>query len=287
MSLLWSAVTRDNIVLAECGEDHRGGAVLSLARKILSKKPSPGWEYERAGALKAAKFHIHSLGPGRRETVWAVCCVYENTFSELQARGFLEKLAFLTEPLRATPAWQTGGTLAAQDSFAPTLLQRMEQASSMGRTAMITSKVDEVKELMRENIELLLDRGDKLDALDEKVSKQNTQVQYMRSPFCLRALGFLCVCVPHHFSNVFLCCWRRAGVYFKQNVSSFPPQGKRREAVSDVAAGQIRRCSRDCCYSWSGARCRAASCGCVVSANVTGFKPLRPTRRSPSSHRAW
>uniref|UniRef100_A0A7S4B7C1 V-SNARE coiled-coil homology domain-containing protein n=1 Tax=Chrysotila carterae TaxID=13221 RepID=A0A7S4B7C1_CHRCT len=170
MSLLWSAVTRDNIVLAECGEDHRGGAVLSLARKILSKKPSPGWEYERAGALKAAKFHIHSLGPGRRETVWAVCCVYENTFSELQARGFLEKLAFLTEPLRATPAWQTGGTLAAQDSFAPTLLQRMEQASSMGRTAMITSKVDEVKELMRENIELLLDRGDKLDALDEKAS---------------------------------------------------------------------------------------------------------------------
>jgi len=170
MSLLWSAVTRGSTVLAECGEDHRGGAVLSLARKILSKKPSPGWEFDRGGSLRAAKFHVHDNRLGARETVWTMCCVFDQGFSELQARGFLEKLAFLTEPLRSSREWQSGGTLAAQDSFAPTLLQRMEQASSMGRTAMITSKVDEVKEIMRDNIELLLDRGDKLEALDEKAS---------------------------------------------------------------------------------------------------------------------
>ena len=33
--------------------------VLTLAKKILSKKPSPGWEYERSGMkLKACKLHL-------------------------------------------------------------------------------------------------------------------------------------------------------------------------------------------------------------------------------------
>jgi len=113
------------------------------------------------------KFHIHAHAANG---VWGVCCVYDANFSELQARGFLEKLAFMTEPNRSTALWQTGGTLAAQDQFAPTLLQRMEQANSMGKTAMISAKVDEVKAIMHENIELLLDRGDKLEDLEEKAT---------------------------------------------------------------------------------------------------------------------
>jgi len=163
----WSCLTRGEVVLAECGEDHRQGAVLSLAKKILRRKPSPGWESERAGSLRAMKFHIHAHAANG---VWGVCCVYDADFSELQARGFLEKLAFMTEPNRSTTLWQTGGTLAAQDQFAPTLLQRMEQANSMGKTAMISAKVDEVKAIMHENIELLLDQKDKLEDLDEKAS---------------------------------------------------------------------------------------------------------------------
>ncbi len=170
MSLLWSAVTRGDVVLAECGEDHRAGDVLRLAQKILRKKPSPGWEFERAGGLRAAKFHLHAGGAGSASVVWAVCCVYEADFAELLARGFLEKLIMLTEPLREGRAWQIGGTLAAQDSFAPTLQQRMEQANSQGKTAMVSAKVDEVKSIMHDNIELLLDRGQKLDELDEKAT---------------------------------------------------------------------------------------------------------------------
>ena len=136
----------------------------------LKKKPSPGWEFEKGHALRAAKFHVHAKGAGGSELVWAVCCVYDSNFSELLARGFLEKLLFLTEPLRDTPQWQSGGTLAAQDSFAPTLMQRMEQANSMGKTAMVSQKVDEVKAIMHDNIDLLLERGQKLEDLDEKAT---------------------------------------------------------------------------------------------------------------------
>jgi hypothetical protein len=301
MPLIWSAVTRGPTVLAECGEDNRAGEVLRLAQKILRKKATPGWESERAGSLRALKFHVYSTGPAGQPppgpgsssssapepVVWSICCVYDSEFPELQvrwrerclsdgvsgrqgalerrgsgqvqkgggyrhragieaggcmprragsgalhtwrqsapralsapteamlskalsppsptftpflkkvwprqpprgssihpntyniiaavqalvrgppftpypssptpialryplphppfplqARGFLEKLALMSEPLRNTPTWLHGRTLAAQDAFAPTLLQRMEQASSGGRLAMVSSKV--------------------------------------------------------------------------------------------------------------------------------------------------
>jgi len=154
MALLWAAVTRDGIVLAECGEDTRAGEVLKLAKGILKKKPTPGWEFDRSGALRAVKFHIHGRRENGTEICWAMACVHDSNLDSLQAKGFLEKLAFLTEPLRETRQWLEGGTLVAQDSFAPTLLQRMEQANSLGKTAMISSQVNEVKDLMHSNIEL-------------------------------------------------------------------------------------------------------------------------------------
>ena len=86
----------------------------------------------------------------------------------------------MSDPLRSTEAWLHGGTLAAQDSFAPTLLQRMEQASSGGRLAMVSSKVDEVRSIMSDNIELLLQRGDQLDGLDEKASNMNRMAHAFR-----------------------------------------------------------------------------------------------------------
>ena len=172
MPILWSGITRDGTVLAEAGQDDRGGAVLALAQKVLKKKPTPGWEFASAKGLKAIKFHVYEGGSARAEkpTVWSAACVYDPALEELQARGFLEKIVLLSEPLRSTPLWQTGATLACQESFAPTLLQRMEQVAAMGRMAMVSTKVDEVKTLMGENIELLLAQGDKLEDLDERAS---------------------------------------------------------------------------------------------------------------------
>ena len=59
--------------------------VKALANKILSKKPSPGWEYVRSGMkLKACKFHLHERVAGEM-VVWSACCVYVSDFSEQQA----------------------------------------------------------------------------------------------------------------------------------------------------------------------------------------------------------
>jgi hypothetical protein len=42
--ILWSAICRNNIVLAEAGEDNRDGAVIQVAQKLLKKKATHGWE---------------------------------------------------------------------------------------------------------------------------------------------------------------------------------------------------------------------------------------------------
>ena len=144
-----------------------------------------GWEYDRSTleGLKAIKFHVHEYSNGV-DYVWSVNCVFDANFQEQQAKGFVEKLVLLMEPLRATSQWRAGSTLAAQESFAPTLLARMEQvrccpfhqqpqedrgrrvrlqpdrpsslqANEGGKAAMVSAQVDEVKDLMAANIELM------------------------------------------------------------------------------------------------------------------------------------
>ena len=94
--------------------------------------------------------------------------VADASLESMLAKGFLEKLALMTEPCREEAAWRTGATLSQQRAFGPTLQQRMDQANSQGRIAMVSAQCDEVKGMMRDNIELLLARGDKLDELEEK-----------------------------------------------------------------------------------------------------------------------
>ena len=162
--LCWSAVTRDGLTLAEAGEDAHGGKVKALAAKILAKKHTPGWEFASSGPLKACRFFVHE-----HQHVWSVCCVYmSSVMPELLAKGFIEKLCFLTEPLREDPQWLQGGQLAVQNSFAPTLLQRMEQANSNGKLAMVSAQVSEVKNIMHQNIDVLMENQTKLEDLDEK-----------------------------------------------------------------------------------------------------------------------
>eukprot|EP00964_Phaeocystis_antarctica_P075073 scaffold46291_cov67-Phaeocystis_antarctica.AAC.2 len=186
--LLWAAVTRNKTVLAECGvitsaEDSRAGAVVELAQQILKKKPTAGWEFARARGLSAVKFHVHDVHEtaAGTEVVWAISCVHEAGFDGTLAKGFLEKITLLTEPLRRTPEWRTGRVLCAQASFAPVLQQRLEQANATGRTAMVSQQVDEVKSVMHENIELILRRGEDLETLEARGEGLSQLAQHFKA----------------------------------------------------------------------------------------------------------
>lgn len=172
--ILWSAACRGEVVLAEAGEDNYDGAVIKLAQKLLKKKATAGWEFEKArkDKLKGIKFHVFdSCGEGI--LVWSFCAVAEQSLEDAQLRSFMEKLVYISEPLRDSAEWRKGEALSAQASFAPILLQKMEQVMTQGKMAMVNEKVDSTKQIMAANIELALQREETLEEMQQKSEDLN------------------------------------------------------------------------------------------------------------------
>ncbi|KAL3932709.1 MAG: hypothetical protein SGARI_003889 [Bacillariaceae sp.] len=141
-------------------------------------------------------------------TIWTYACVYDPSLVDfVQVQSFLEKIVTVTEVFRqptiktadeqqqhqqrheANPfsnshqlstmsspqdVWRYGSQHAAQDAFAPVLLQRMEEVSYYGKLAMCNAKVDAVKEIMSRNIDLILENDERLAVMaNEKAARLN------------------------------------------------------------------------------------------------------------------
>ena len=170
----WACISRDSTILAEAGEDTFDGQVTRIALQLQQKKATPGWEFCQPfrSPVRGIKFHIYEKTASGKFLVWSFSCVYDKTIEKDQAQSFLEKLVTLTEiPREQEYIWRQGDTLAAQESFAPILLQRMEEVGYMGRMAMVNDKVDGVKQHMANNIDLILERGEKLEDLNEEATR--------------------------------------------------------------------------------------------------------------------
>jgi hypothetical protein len=171
----WSCVSRDDTILVEAGEDNFSGQVTAAAQAILKKRPTPGYEYFSPfrSPLKAIKFHVYERQESSDDfIIWSFACVYDSTVKKDQAQSFLEKICGLTQIQREEEyRWRHGDTLAAQESFAPILLQRMEEVTYMGRSAMVNCQVNTVKEQMGRNIDLILERGEKLEDLHAEATR--------------------------------------------------------------------------------------------------------------------
>mmetsp|Transcript_9353 Transcript_9353/g.26732 ORF Transcript_9353/g.26732 Transcript_9353/m.26732 type:complete len:257 (-) Transcript_9353:129-899(-) len=181
-SICWSCISRNDVILVEAGDDHFDGAVVETAKKLMSKKATPGWEFAtgpRGGSkLKAVKLHIYEYDDASPKddpalNVWSYCSVYNPQTTELpQVQSFLEKMASLTEYFRfEDEAWKYGDTLAAQDTFAPVLKQRMDEVTYYGKMAMLNEEIEHAKEIMARNIELILARDEKLESIQEKTTR--------------------------------------------------------------------------------------------------------------------
>lgn len=186
--IVWSCVSRNSTILAEAGEDHFDGQVTKLAQDLMKRKLTPGWEFQRlfGTKLRGIKFHVydanHNNDPNKDLIVWSFCCVYHcDSVEKDQAQSFLEKIVILTEMERDEDfSWRHGPVLVAQDTFAPILLQRMQEVSYYGRMAMVNEKVESCREVMAQNIELILERENKLQELDAEATRLNEMSQHFK-----------------------------------------------------------------------------------------------------------
>jgi malate synthase len=184
-SLLWSCISRNDVILAEAGADagKDEAAVVLTAQQLIKKKPTPGWEFHShwGKKLKAMKFHVYDNTSDGDFFVWSFSCVYSSErIDAKQVQAFVEKIVGISEMFREhDDTWKYGYTLAAQDTFAPILKQRMEEVTYMGKMAMVNEQVDELSSIMSRNIEMILARGDKIETLQEDA----TRLQQMAGVF--------------------------------------------------------------------------------------------------------
>jgi hypothetical protein len=172
--ILWSCICRDKTILAEAGEDQTpNGAVTTAAKALMKKKATPGFEFYKRAAYSGVKFHVYEKDESTGELfIWMFCCVHDASVKTDQAQSFLEKIVLMTEMNRLNDfEWQYGGVLACQATFAPCLLQRMQEVSYMGRLAMVNEKVDNCKNQMHDNIKLILENEGKIEELGEKATR--------------------------------------------------------------------------------------------------------------------
>lgn len=188
MSIAWSCVARDGVILAEAGSDDGNGRVVRTAQRVSKMRPTAGWEKTRSmrdAPYRGIKFHLHQAvcdddgcvdgrqtGGAEGIIIWTFCAVYDSkSVSEENVKAFLTKITFVTEALRGMPWWREGETLSAQASFAPTLQQQMESAERDGKLSMLNQHVEETKDIMASNIENILQRGERIEDLQDEAKE--------------------------------------------------------------------------------------------------------------------
>ena len=200
--MLWTCVARNDIIMVEAGEDTSDGSISATARELLKKDATPGWEFHtqsrkshilgssgkpegsssiikwpsnnnKSPRLKGAKFHVYEKDINGEYIVWVFACVYNpNNIQKNIVQIFLTKLISDTEHEREQDLrWLYGPKLACQESFGPMLRHYMMQVSHLAKYSELENHVENAKERMSKNIELILEREPKLEDLNDEATK--------------------------------------------------------------------------------------------------------------------
>jgi hypothetical protein len=149
-SMLWASIARDETILVQCNvKDAHDASVLDIARELLNRDPSCGWDtYAKpfrpwhktnklsnvSASYKGLRFHVYETVPQEKPRMWVFACVYDaDAASKRLAQIFLEKIVMISETVRnGNDAWTRGGDYACEELFGPVLRQHMQEIAVYG-----------------------------------------------------------------------------------------------------------------------------------------------------------
>jgi hypothetical protein len=208
-TVLWTCIARNDTILVEAGEDAFDGSVSTTAKELLNREPTPGWEFHtqsrvncslihetnvgekkkllkwpsgrggqggthwRPQKLRGCKFHVYEKDCDGEYIVWVFACVYHHSIIQKDAvQSFLTKLVVDTDHIREKELeWLYGPTLACQESFGPTLRHYMMQVPHLAKISAMEKHMEAAREQMSKNIEMLLEREEKIEDLHQDATK--------------------------------------------------------------------------------------------------------------------
>ncbi|KAK1276519.1 Vesicle-associated membrane protein 711 [Acorus gramineus] len=164
MTILYSLVARGTVVLAEFNASATNAG--AIAKQILEKIPSGSNDSHLSYSQDRYVFHV------KRTDGLTVLCMADESSGRRIPFAFLEDIhgRFVKAYGRAC---HTALAYAMNDEFSRILSQQMEYYSSdpnADRINRIRGEMNQVRNVMIENIDKVLDRGDRLELLVDKTS---------------------------------------------------------------------------------------------------------------------
>ena len=167
----WACILRNETLLVDAATVFESGGideVTEVARNLLNKGTSPGWEFYTPNFLrrksfsgsKGLKFHVYEEGNNSELLIWTFACVYDSRRLGCdKAKAFIEqKLVGITQVFREVDlTWRLGGYQACQQVFRPILQQRIDEMGYSG-VSLVDDNLELSKEIIGSNKQLLHER---------------------------------------------------------------------------------------------------------------------------------
>ena len=172
MPILYALVARGRNVLAE--HTNSSGNFTTVTRVLLSKIGTNN--QKRMSYVYDNHIFHYTLDGG---IVFLCMCEDEKTTKKRIAFGFLENIQELWRNSISENIEMTAAAFAMQESFQPVLAREMEKFNnspdSFDNIAKVKLQIESVKEVMSENIDNLLERGEKIELLVDRTDRLNEQ----------------------------------------------------------------------------------------------------------------
>lgn len=170
MTILYGLISRGAVVL--CSHQSGEGNYVEAVRKILPNIPTRA-DAKTTYTSNSVSFHIVV------ENGLIYMCASDPDFGKLQPYAFLEdiKTRFHGSALASRAQFAADGEL--DRDFSNVLAQQMERFSQGGQdnVSQLRNQVDEVKGIMTQNIEKVLERGERLEDLIASTNELEAQSQ--------------------------------------------------------------------------------------------------------------
>lgn len=177
--------TNQTVLLSEAVAPDASQVAVNLGRKMVERKPPPGWDDIHTEGWRAIKLPVHDLGGSTSFVV-----VFGGDFPPETAQALTERLALMLGPMvdgqivGGDPALKrTQAEVIEADqnrladqvqlreldrAMAPIMSREIEVANSMSKIQEVQNQVESIRGIMERNVEMILDRQEKIAEIEQK-----------------------------------------------------------------------------------------------------------------------
>lgn len=181
-------------MISESFDPHTPEVAVKLGRKMMARRPPPGWDDVNCEGWRAVKLPVHDLA-GCNSYV----CVFGSGFDPKRAQAIVERFALMLGPMvdgqlldGEAPHPRAAEVVAADAArdqeqmlelhrvMEPILERELAHANGSQKIEEVQNQISEVRTIMMRNVEMILDREEALKTIEDKANELRTHANLFR-----------------------------------------------------------------------------------------------------------